>query len=82
MIEELVTGAVWNLLKMVPLGLPAAFLALYARMCGWETHIGVSFFFSFLFANALYGYTMLYLGPEITCWIAVYGIARCTYGPK
>ena len=74
-------GALWLFMKMIPTGLPAAFLALYARVCGWETSIGISFLFSYLFAGGIYGYCMAYLGPEITCWVCVYGMARCTYGP-
>ena len=76
------SGLLQRLFQMMPLGLPAAFLALYARWCGWEMHIGISFFFSYLFAAMLYTYSMVKLGPEITCWICVYGMLRCTYGPK
>ena len=82
MIEELLLGTLVLVLKMMPLGLPAAFLTLYARVCGWEVHVGVAFFFSYLFSNMLFGLSMRYLGPELTCWVCVYGILRCTYGPK
>ena len=81
MIEELIYGTFLNLMKMMPLGLPAAFLTLYARICGWETHVGVAFFFSFLFSGLFFSLSMQYLGLECTCWICVYGMLRCAYGP-
>lgn len=81
MIEELLYGTFLNLMKMMPLGLPAAFLTLYARVCGWETHVGVAFFFSFLFSATFFSLSIRYLGPELTCWVCVYGMLRCTYGP-
>ena len=82
MIEDFLLGTFILLLKMMPLGLPAAFLTLYARLCGWEVHVGVAFLFSYLFSGMLFAFSVQYLGPEITCWICVGGMCRCTYGPK
>ena len=81
MIDGLVSGTLLCFFKMMPAGLPAAFLALYARLCGWETSIGVSFLFSYLFSSGLMYLSLRYLGQDLTCWVCVYGICRCTYGP-